>query len=153
MLEGEFEDVLKRMEPTHGLFALVKEMFRDAWDMRLAQASEAKKTLKAQIGKLEKQIDQLLDRIVDANSDSVVSAYEKRIAKLEREKLLAQEQLAKTGSPRHTLEESFEHAMSFLANPWKIWNNSDYALKKTVLRLAFAVSDGHAPLICSVPDA
>ena len=33
---------------------------------------------------------------------------------------------------------SVEHAMSFLANPWKIWNNSDYALKKTVLRLAFA---------------
>ncbi len=138
VLEGEFEDVLKRMEPVHGLFALVKAMFQDAWDMRLAQASEAKKTLKAQIGKLEKQIDQLLDLIVDANSDSVVSAYEKRIAKLEREKLLAQEQLIKTGSPRHTLEESFEHAMSFLANPWKICSNSEYALKKTVLRLAFA---------------
>lgn len=124
-LEGEFEDVLKRLEPSHSLFALVKAMFRDAWDMRLAQATDAKKTLKSQIASLEKQIDQLLDRIVDASTDSVVAAYEKRIAELEREKLLAQEQRAETGAPRHTLEKSFEHAMTFLASPWTIWKNSD----------------------------
>ncbi len=41
------------------------------------------------------------------------------------------------GKPRHTYEESFEHAMRFLANPWNIWKNSDLTLKRTVLRLAF----------------
>jgi hypothetical protein len=123
-LEGRFEDVLKDLEPSHTLFALAKAMFRDAWNMRLAQASEAKRMLKAQIGTLEKQIDQLLDRIVDASSDSVVSAYEKRVAKLEREKLLAEERLSKTGVPKHTLEESFEHAMLFLSSPWKIWKGA-----------------------------
>jgi site-specific DNA recombinase len=136
-LEGEFEGVLQSLQPTDGLFALVKAMFRDAWDMRLATASEATKSLKANIKQIETQVDKLLDRIVDASSDSVVSAYEKRVAKLEREKALAQEQLAQSGKPRHTFEESFEHAMQFLANPWSIWVNSDLALKKTVLRLAF----------------
>ncbi|MDF0596324.1 recombinase family protein [Psychromarinibacter halotolerans] len=136
-LEGEFEDVLQTLQPTEGLFALVKAMFRDAWDMRLAQASEDTKGVKANIKQIEKQVDQLLDRIVDASSDSVVSAYEKRIAKLEREKVLAEEKLAKSGKPRHTFEESFEHAMRFLSNPWSIWKNSDLTLKKTVLRLAF----------------
>ncbi len=114
-----------------------KAMFRDAWDIRLAKASEASKGLKNNIKQLEKQIDQLLDRIVDASNSSVVSAYEKRIAKLEREKLVAEEQLAQCGKPRHTFEESFEHAMRFLASPWNIWKNSDLALKRTVLRLAF----------------
>jgi site-specific DNA recombinase len=136
-LEREFEDVLQRLEPTKGVFALAKAMFRDAWDLQFAKAAETKKALKATVTKLEKQIDQLLDRIVDASSDSVVKAYEKRIAKLEREKLLAQEQMAKTTAPRHTLEESFEHAMQFLANPWKIWRNADLTVKKMVLRLAF----------------
>ena len=28
--------------------------------------------------------------------------------------------------------------MRFLANPWQVWDNSDLAMKKTVLRLAFA---------------
>lgn len=137
-LEGEFEDVLRRLEPAKGLFALAKAMFKDAWDMQRGKSEEVKKALKADIAKIEKQIDQLLDRIVDANGgESVVSAYEKRIAKLERQKLLAEEKLAETGAPKHTLEESFEHAMTFLSKPWKIWENADFALKKTILRLAF----------------
>ena len=136
-LEGAFEGVLQSIQPSEGLFALVKAMFRDVWDMRLQQSSDAAKAHKSNIKRLDKQIDQLLDRIVDANNSSVVSAYEKRIAKLEREKLLAEEQLAQCGKPRHTYEESFEHAMRFLANPCNIWNNSDLTLKRTVLRLAF----------------
>ena len=136
-LEGAFEGVLQSIQPSEGLFALVKAMFRDVWDMRLQQSSDAAKAHKSNIKRLDKQIDQLLDRIVNANNSSVVSAYEKRIAKLEREKLLAEEQLAQCGKPRHTYEESFEHAMRFLANPWNIWKNSDLALKRTVLRLAF----------------
>jgi hypothetical protein len=43
------------------------------------------------IKQTEKQIEQLLDRIVDASSASVVGAYEKRIATLELEKLLMAE--------------------------------------------------------------
>ena len=137
-LEGEFEGILTRLEPSKGLFVLVKAMFRDAWNMRLAQASEAKSTIKTKIGNLDKQVEQLLDRIVDASSDAVVSAYEKRIAKLEREKLILEEQLAQTGQPQNTLEESFEHALQFLSSPWNIWRNADLAVKKVVLRLAFA---------------
>lgn len=146
-LESAFEGVLQRLQPSQGLFALVKAMFRDAWDMRIAKSAEAGKALKADIKQLEKQIEQLLDRIVDASSASVVSAYEKRLEKLEREKLLVEEKLAKNGKPRHTLEESFEHAMEFLSSPWNIWKNGDLALKKTVLRLAFS-----APLAYSRND-
>ncbi len=64
--------------------------------------------------------------------------YEKRIAKLEREKALFAEKLANGVKPRMTLEESFEYAMRFLSNPCIIWKNADLALKKTVLRLAFS---------------
>jgi site-specific DNA recombinase len=136
-LESQFELVLEGLQPSEGLFGLVKAMFRDAWDIRLGKTSEDSKGIKANIKQLEKQVDQLLDRIVDASSSAVVSAYEKRIAKLEREKLLAEEQLAKSGKPRHTFEESFEHAMQFLSSPWNIWQNADLTLKKMVLRLAF----------------
>ena len=84
-----------------------------------------------------KQTDRLLDRIVDATDDSVVAAYEKRIAKLKPEKVLAEERLTKSGKPKHTFEESFKHAMVLLSSPWNIWNNSDLTGKKTTLRLAF----------------
>jgi len=52
------------------------------------------KALKTSVGKLESQIDTLLDRIVESGSASVIAAYEKKLAKLEREKALA---LEKTG--------------------------------------------------------
>jgi hypothetical protein len=100
--------------------------------------SRGAKSLKESVRSLKKQIDQLLDRIVEATNDSVVAAYEKRIAKLEREKALALEKLSMSGKPMHTFEESFEHAMRFLANLWQVWDNSDLTMKKTVLRLAFA---------------
>ena len=136
-LENEFEGVLQSLEPAEGLFKLVRAMFRDAWDMRLQQAQDASTVAKAEIRSIEKQIDQLLDRIVDATNDSVVGAYERKVAKLEREKLLAEETMSKVGKPRHTFEESFEHAIQFLSSPCKIWDNADLILKKTVLRLAF----------------
>ena len=136
-LEGEFENLLQRLEPSENLFGLVKAMFKDAWDLRLVQAAQATMALKAKATEVEKQIEVLLDRIVDSGNASVIAAYEKRITKLEREKALAEEKLATGGKPRRTLEESFEHALQFLSSPWKIWSNSDLIGKKTVLRLAF----------------
>ncbi|MXP26088.1 hypothetical protein GRI39_08570 [Altererythrobacter indicus] len=80
----------------------------------------------------------LLDRIVDASSDSVVKAYEQRIAKLEREKLVWQEKSAKLGKPKHTFSEMFEHTLRFLANPSKLWENGDIIGRRTTLRLLFS---------------
>ncbi|NWH08517.1 MAG: recombinase family protein [Alphaproteobacteria bacterium] len=138
VLEGDFEKLLERIEPSARLFDLVRAMFKDAWNMKLAQATQAAKGLQAGIKQTEKQIEQLLDRIVDASSASVIGAYEKRIATLEREKLLMAEQAARIAQPKGTLEESFEHALAFLSNPWNIWRNSDLVMKRMVLRLAFS---------------
>ncbi|KPQ22338.1 MAG: hypothetical protein HLUCCA24_00305, partial [Rhodobacteraceae bacterium HLUCCA24] len=41
-----------------------------------------------------------------------------------------------TGVPRHTLDETFEHAMKFPARHWQLLESAVLALKKTVLRLA-----------------
>ena len=136
-VEGAFEGVLEGLQPSETLFGLVRAMFKDAWEMRLAQTSQAAKTLKANVASIEKQIEVLLDRIVDSGNGSVIAAYEKRIAKLEREKALAVEKLAANGKPRLTLEESFELSLRFLSSPWNVWKNSDLIGKKTVLRLAF----------------
>ncbi len=137
-LEGQFETVLKAMQPTEGLFKLAKAMFRDAWDQRIAQASEIKKSLKRQLANTEKQIDQLLDRVVESSSSKVIRAYETKIEKLERQKLIAAEKLENAGQPRHTFAELFEPAMAFLSSPWKIWDSGRLDMKRLVLRLAFA---------------
>ncbi|WP_255720263.1 recombinase family protein [Acuticoccus kalidii] len=136
-IEGAFEGVLQGLQPSETLFGLVRAMFKDPWDMRIAQANQAGKMLKANIAGLEKQIETLLDRIVESGNASVIAAYEKRISRLEREKAVAEERLAANGKPRLTLEESFELALRFLSSPWDIWKTTDLIGKRTVLRLAF----------------
>ena len=42
--------------PQKGCFALVKAMFRDAWDIRLGKTTEDSKGIKANIKQLEKQV-------------------------------------------------------------------------------------------------
>lgn len=112
-------------------------MFTDAWNMRLAQAGEAAAAMRAEIRRIEKQIEGFLDRIIEADSGAVIAAYEKRVARLEREKLLAEDRIRSIGKPRHTVEESFELALRLLSKPWNIWINGNLTWKRTVLRLAF----------------
>ena len=96
------------------------------------------KHARGQIRDIESQIEALPNRSVDAGSPTVSQAYEKRIEKLEREKIKLGEQAAMKVPPEGRLEQSIEHALMFLGNPWKIYENSGFAFKRTVLKLAFA---------------
>lgn len=136
-IDTAFETILQSMEPTKGMMAIVKSMLKTAWGQREAQAKAMKAEIRGEIAQLDKQLDSLLDRIVDTNNGTVIAAYEKKITKLENEKLVQLEKLDKKAKPKHTLDEIFELAMTFLSNPWNIWKNGELALRKTVLRLAF----------------
>ena len=63
-------------------------MFRDAWDIRGAQLAQEAKSYEKQIADIQKQIDVLLDRIVEADNATVIKAYEKKIVSLEKEKII-----------------------------------------------------------------
>lgn len=83
-MEDGFADILKTLQPAKGLFQVAKAMLKDAWDMMGADTKTAKDELVKQIREAETQIEQLLDRVVDASSPSVVKRYEAKIEELER---------------------------------------------------------------------
>ncbi|MEW7986881.1 MAG: recombinase family protein, partial [Candidatus Thiodiazotropha sp.] len=137
-LEGEFEALLKTLQPTKGLVELAGRMFKELWDHRLRGQQAHKQGLKNDVQNITRQIDQLLDRIVDAESPTVIAAYEKRINKLEQDKLVIAEKTATTGKPVRGFDGSFRTALDFLANPWKLWNSDRLEDKRAVLKLTFA---------------
>ena len=112
-------------------------MFEQAWEARLGEAQQAKASVLAQTKDVDDQISKLLDRIVDSSSASVVSALEKRVEKLERDKIRLTEKAAKMLPPKGRFGESIELAMRFLSNPWNIYEKGSLPLRQTVLRLAF----------------
>lgn len=136
-IEDGFAEIMQALQPTKGLFDLAKAMLRDAWDMRLQSAKTAKEEWQRQLSDVGKQIDGLLDRIVDATSPAVVAAYEKRIEKLERERFVLAERAAQCVPPKGRLEEVIELSLKFLSRPWNIYEKGSFEVRQTVLRLAF----------------
>ena len=136
-LESDFEDIVRSLKPAGNVFALAKTMFKNAWDLRALQTKQAVQSFKGELTAIDKQIDGLLERIVETTNVSVVNAYETKIAKLERNKLVTLEKMKDEGKSKHTFEELFELALEFLSNPWKIWASGNITLRRIVLRLAF----------------
>jgi len=96
-IEGEFDALLERMTPQPVLFDMVRAMFRKAWDQRTEYARAIAQSYERELSKVQSDVERLLDRIVASESELVVSALEKRITMLERQKLVLTEKRDNSG--------------------------------------------------------
>ncbi len=106
--------------------------------MQGQQTDAARQSLSVQITKAEAKIDQLVEHVMNAGNPRIAAAYETRITKLEKEKLLLAERMANLSTPRHTFEEMFELSLDFLSSPWKLWETGRIEARRLVLKLTFA---------------
>ena len=137
-IEGEFEDVLKALTPSETLFQLTVKLFKGLWKHRGAQVQDQSKALAAELAKVDQQVAQLLERILDASLPSVIAAYENRIRALEEKKLLINEKMANAGHPNKNFDKALRTALVFLSSPWNIWDSGQLEERRTVLKLAFS---------------
>ncbi len=136
-IEGEFEALLESLKPSESLFNVASAMFRKLWDERLRSQGERRASLETEIRGIERKVEQLLDRIVEADSPSVIRAYENRIRDMEAQKIECTERIAQCGRPIRSFDDSLRTALTFLGNPQKIWASEQLEHKKAVLKLAF----------------
>ena len=136
-IEGAFEALIKSLTPSEDMFAFAKALFEDLWNQRAANAHEASARVVTDIAALDKDIELLLDRVVDATRPSVIAALEKRIARLEESKLALEEKRLRMHKPYRPFRENFEHAMELLENPGKLWFTDDPNDRRRLLRMVF----------------
>lgn len=96
------------------------------------------KAFSDQISAIDKQIDGILDRIVQSSVPTVISRFEERVRELEEEKLRLVERKAQSGRPASNYEDTLRTALAFLANPWNLWKSDRLEDRKKVLKLTFA---------------
>ena len=120
IIEGEFETIIRSLQPTPSLFGIAHDMFKRVWNRRSSRCDEQAVTLKQDIVWFDKQVEQLLERIIVATNTSVIAAYEAKIAKIELEKKVALEKLELSAHSQQSFETTFEHACNFLASPCKL---------------------------------
>ncbi|MEM9469447.1 MAG: recombinase family protein [Pseudomonadota bacterium] len=116
-VEQAFEELLKKMRPTEDLLKVMYSMFRDHWDNRLHQIGSEAESIEKAMEKVDGQVQQLLDRIMASENDTVIAAYEKRITELQDSKIVLQEKIANCGRIIPDFEVSFRTAFEFLGNP------------------------------------
>lgn len=136
-IEGEFEKVLETIKPHEGVFRVARKLFAELWQRRIDLTENQSKAIQSKLSDVEKQIGKLLDRIMDANVPSVITAYEKRIQNLENEKLALQDRMVETTQPKSGFEDTLRTALEFLSNPWILWGSERLEDKQAVLKLSF----------------
>ncbi len=136
-IEGEFEAFLKKLTPSKGLFSTATKMFKTWWSYRQAQLEQRGRTFERDIAKLDQQIENIMDRLVEAESPSVVKAYEKRIQKLETDKAVLVEKSGQSLRPLRSFDTALRTALDFISNPHKLWASGRLEDRRAVLKLAF----------------
>ena len=137
-IEGEFETILRSLKPAEGIYSLAFAMFRDLWDAKAAGMKAQGASVEGELRAIEKKIDQLLDRLADADDETLIGAYEGKIKKLKIEQAAKREQVANCGKPLTSFGETFRTAFDFLENPYKLWVSPRLEDRRAVLKLAFA---------------
>ena len=68
MLEGEFEALLQKMNPSRPLMSMAEKVFRMAWNT-IGSSQKARKTkFEKEYKAIDSEIEKLVDHIVDAKS-------------------------------------------------------------------------------------
>ena len=137
VLEGEFEEILQGMEPTPSFFKLANDMLARLWEDRGGAVKKQVEHIKRELKRIESSIDQFLDRVIEAPSKSLVTAYENKIKNLEAERLSLQETAQNLSVPRGTFAGLHRTALEFLKSPYTVWVSGGSEARKLLLRLAF----------------
>jgi site-specific DNA recombinase len=114
------------------------EMFRDLWAAKLETIEQDRSSIKRQLDQTDRKFQQLIDRLVDTDNQTLKGAYETRLKEIEEQKVFLAEKLAETGQPRTPFREAYRTAFDFLANPWNLWQSDRLEDKRSVLKLVFA---------------
>ena len=137
-IEGEFEELLHSLRPTQSLFYMGTDMFRELWEDRQERSEAEKGTMQAEIKRIESKVEQCVDRIVETDSPSLITTYERQVRKLEEQKIILSEKSQKCGRPLESFDDTFRTAFGFLSNPYKLWDSDRLEDKRAVLKLVFA---------------
>ena len=138
-LEGDFEALLQALRPHPGLLKLAKAMFADIWAGRMSALKDVTTSLEREMTRCERQIAQLVDRVMETESPTLISTYETKIKALEHEKLaLCEKHMAakQPKSPGH-FERQYRTALEYLSNPCKLWASERLIDRRAVLKLTF----------------
>ncbi len=136
-IESDFEELLKGVVPSIPIIRMFEAAFTECWNERENKQKDMALSLKNETKSLNRKIENFLDRIVDSENSSVVAAYEKRIQKMEDQKVVLEEKIINCGRTIPDFDIHSRTARQFLRNPYKLWASEQLEHRRALLKLAF----------------
>ena len=137
LMEREFENMLQDLTPTPDLLYVTRNAVKQIWQEHHDNYKKHHASIQTELRDTERKIEQLLDRIVEADSTSLIRAYETKITKMEHSKASLEAELAMSSEAPVDFEHSFQTVFDFIGNPQKLWHSEDIEDKRLMLKLVF----------------
>ncbi|WP_425349021.1 hypothetical protein [Methyloligella halotolerans] len=136
-IEGDFDELLDTLRPSEAIMTTLRLMVEQAWEQRIKGQAEGLAALKADRTLIERKLGQIMERLVEADSPALVSAYEDQIRKLQAQKVSLEEKLVRAETPEVHVHTGYRTALSFVANPRKLWDSEHLVERRMVPKLLF----------------
>lgn len=136
-IEGEFVSLLHQLVPSVPLFKTATKMFEVWWNYRQAQIAQRGQSMEREIKKLDSAIEQVMDRLIETDSQTMIKAYEKRIKQMETDKAVLVEKSTQSLRPMRSYDAALRTALDFIASPYKLWDSGRLSDRRAVLKLVF----------------
>ncbi len=137
-LEKDFDHLIARLRPDPKVYILARDLLKEAWGDCSNQTKAHARELKKEIDLIERKIEQLMERVIEVDPGAMTRAYEKQIRKLNAQQIEITEKMEKISLPRLDFDETFRTALTFLSNPYKLWESGEQSTQNLVIKLAFA---------------
>lgn len=112
-------------------------MVRTWWDNLLAHGDDEAKAMTPQLGRSTAKSKSSCRASSESDVRSVIATYEARIAKLEEERIVLHERLAKSARPGSNFDDTPRTALEFLSIYWILWGSGRLDARSSVLKLTF----------------
>ena len=131
-IEGQFAEILATLTPSPELAEVAHGTFRILWQEQANKAEDRKARLAHELRKIERDVEVFLDKIVDADGQSIVRAYENRINELEARKAETAERIAKLMKKRRDQQRIMGYRER-VETAARHWENKEYDLAITTM--------------------
>ena len=137
-LENQFEQLLMDLTPKPGIVRSMERIIENLQDRKAVEYRDYVSDLENQLSLTDRKIEQFLDRIVAATSETLISSYERQVKQMEEQRIIINEKIKNCGTFDAGMQESVRTAFRFLENPHKYWASAGIDGKRLVLKATFA---------------
>jgi site-specific DNA recombinase len=134
---ANFITLLAELELDPSAIAIIRNIYKGAWDQRYAVYKRNKEDLKRDLAKLARKKDEALQKILQLGNPTVIKALEAQVEQIAFSEARLEKKISDMGIHSKDFESSINDLLKFLSDPIAHWSSGSTATKRSIQRMVF----------------